>query len=254
MSFNFKKRISPAESRQIFDLVKNVKGWTSRQTGELLWHFAANCQSQEGAIVEIGSWKGRSTIWLAKGSQKGSGKKVYAVDPHTGSAEHIEKYGSDINTYTDFLKNIEQAGVKDLVIPVRKTGAEFSKEFKNPVELIFIDGDHSYEGVCEDFKNWFPKMVEGGIMVFDDTQDWPGPRRLVKNEVFLSRYFRNVGFVGPVTYGQKVSKNSLRDILRNRWVLFLKDTVYLFVYSVKIKRYIPQSVYSIFRRLISIIQ
>ncbi len=231
MALRFKTKISSAERTKIQNIVKDVRGWVSAAGGEFLWHLAANATRPDGEIVEIGSWKGRSAIWLSYGSKAGLGKKIHAVDPHVGSVEHKEKYGPEVDTYGEFLRNIENAGVADMVVPVRKASTVFAKEFNFPVEVIFIDGDHSYEGVKEDFEAWFPKVIEGGVMVFDDTQDWPGPRRLVREEIFLSNQFKEIGFLGPFTYGIKASKLSLWDRVRSRIVLLLKDCVYFFLYG-----------------------
>ena len=62
-----------------------VDGWLNETQGEALFDAAARC-SGRGAIVEIGSWKGRSTIWLAHGARV-AGQRVFAVDPHVNSRE-----------------------------------------------------------------------------------------------------------------------------------------------------------------------
>jgi predicted O-methyltransferase YrrM len=77
-----------AEAKKISN---EIDGWLSDNEGELLFNLAKNCKG-EGKIVEIGSWKGKSTVWLASGSKSGKNVKVYAIDPHTGSSEHKEKY------------------------------------------------------------------------------------------------------------------------------------------------------------------
>jgi predicted O-methyltransferase YrrM len=64
---------------------KDVPGWLTDAEGELLFNLAKSC-SGKGVIVEIGSWKGKSTIWMARGSQAGHGVKIYAIDPHEGDS------------------------------------------------------------------------------------------------------------------------------------------------------------------------
>jgi predicted O-methyltransferase YrrM len=108
-------------------------------------------------IVEIGSWKGKSTIWIAGGSKNGNKVKVYAIDPFVDFYEE------------EFKKNIRDAKLDDIVIPLTKTSEEAAKNFDEPVEFIFIDGNHEYEFVKLDFDLWFPKVVDGGIMAFHDT-------------------------------------------------------------------------------------
>ena len=151
-------------------------------------------------IAEIGSWKGKSTIWLAYGSKQGKNVRIYAIDPHTGSSSHREKYGS-IWTFDEFQKNIRDAGVDDIITSLVKTSEEAARSHTQPVELIFIDGAHTYELVKMDFDLWFPKVIEGGIMAFHDTAyPWgvspnpasTGPQRVVDKFVYGSRHFRNI--------------------------------------------------------------
>ncbi len=123
----------------------------TEREGKFLYTLAKKCKGS-GVIVEIGSWKGRSTIYLAKGSKAGNSVRVYAIDPHTGSSEHKEKFG-EVWTFDEFVKNIKSAGVDDIVTPIVKTSEEAAKEFDRPVELIFIDGAHEYEFVKKRFRN-----------------------------------------------------------------------------------------------------
>ena len=69
---------------EVEDIVREVEGHISNLEGECLYHLARSSKTK-GVIVEIGSWKGKSTIWLAKGAKAGNKNKVYAVDPHRGT-------------------------------------------------------------------------------------------------------------------------------------------------------------------------
>src|SRR5687768_10612282 len=63
-----------------------VEGWLARGEGKLLYRLSKQCTGR-GVIVEIGSWKGKSTTWLGLGSCAGKGVQVHAIDPHTGSTQ-----------------------------------------------------------------------------------------------------------------------------------------------------------------------
>ncbi len=200
--------------------IKEVEGWLTDAQGEFLYNAAKNCKGK-GVIVEIGSWKGKSTIWLAKGSKAGGNVKIYAIDPHTGSSEH-KRYG-EAETLKEFKENIKRANVEDIVVPVVKTSEDAERDWDGkPIELLWIDGAHEYEMVKLDFDSWSPHLIEGGTIAFHDTTDWPGPKRVVKDKIYNSHNFTNVGFIDSLTYAQKVGANSLVDRLRNRWVLFVK--------------------------------
>lgn len=218
MSKNMEK-----EASEIKTVIDNIEGWLTYPEGKLLYALAKKCTGK-GAIVEIGSWKGKSTICLGKGSKAGSSAKIYAIDPHIGSQEHQEKHGK-VWTFEEFKNNIKAAGVEDAIKPIVKTSEDAAKDFNEPVELLFIDGAHEYEPVKLDYELWAPKVIEGGIIAFHDTIKWPGPAKVVKDNLFLSKNFRNVRVVDAITYGQKVSKNSPKDRLMNRHRLLLK-TIY----------------------------
>ena len=211
------------QTNQLWNWVDNIDGWLSREEGELLYHLAKR-SGTDTVIVEIGSWKGKSTICLASGSKTGCGAKVYAIDPHTGSCEHIQRASNGtVWTFHEFTQNIERAGVSDLVVARVQTSEEAAKDFASPVGLIFIDGAHEYDLAKLDFTLWFPKLKNGGIMAFHDTVGWEGPKRTVKEFIYKSRHFKNAGFVGSITFAEKVIQNSIYDRFRNRYILLLKD-------------------------------
>src|SRR5947209_3332316 len=125
--------------------VANVEGWLNHTEGAVLYHLASRCKGQ-GVIVEIGSWKGRSTILLGHGSKAGAQVKIHAVDPHTGSPQHREAMG-EVWTFDEFTRNIKEAGMDSLVVPHVDFSEAAARSFTQPIELIFIDGLHEYEDV-----------------------------------------------------------------------------------------------------------
>src|SRR5438876_2520952 len=117
--------------------IAGVRGWLGDEEALALFELARGCTGR-GAIVELGSWRGRSTICLALGSKEGSGVPVIAVDRHTDG------------TFGDFQENIRRAGVADIVRPIRATSDEAFVGFEEPIELIFIDASHKYDDVRRD--------------------------------------------------------------------------------------------------------
>jgi predicted O-methyltransferase YrrM len=191
---------------EVKELIKDVPGWLSDEEGEALYELARACTGQ-GVIVEIGSWKGKSTICLGLGSRAGNGVRIFAVDPH---ADY--RHG-------EFRDNIERVGIADLVAPVKGFSQQVADGFEEPVELLFVDGSHEEDDVREDFEKWVPKVVEGGIVAFHDTTWHAGVRRVVAEKIYGSRQFKDVRFViGSTTVARKVAKNSARDRLHARRV------------------------------------
>lgn len=203
------------------DKISKIDGFLTINEGKLLYDLAKKVE--DGAIVEIGSWKGRSTSCLALGSKAGFGAKVYAIDPHTGSPEHQEAFKGNVWTFDIFNENMKSVGVNDVVVPILKLAHEASKTFDQKISLIFIDGAHEYEDVCKDFEDWFPKVDDGGIIALHDTVGWDGPRKVVEKFMYRSQYFSNVRFVDSITYGIKVNKNSRYDKVRNYCILFVRN-------------------------------
>lgn len=126
-------------------------------------------------IVEIGSWTGHSTCFMA--SLLPEDGLVYAVDHWLGSIEH--QPGSDIHPaflpklYEVFLSNVIHRNLAHKIIPVRMDSVTASKTpfFKNlnrSIDLIYIDGDHSEEGCYNDLEAWFPYVKGHGVLCGDD--------------------------------------------------------------------------------------
>jgi MMP 1-O-methyltransferase len=195
-----------SEFGPVKELIKDVPGWLSDEEGEALYELARACTGR-GVIVEIGSWKGKSTICLGLGSRAGNSVEIFAVDPH---ADY--RHG-------EFKENIERAGIADLVTPVKGLSQTVVDGFREPIELLFVDGSHEEDDVREDFEKWVPKVVEGGIVAFHDTTWHAGVRRVVAEKIYGSRQFKDVRFViGSTTVARKVAANTARDRLHARRV------------------------------------
>ena len=231
----FAERVKP--------LIAGVPGWLTDDEGEALYELAKRC-SGRGAIVEIGSWKGKSTICLGLGSRAGAGARIFAIDPH---AEY--RFG-------DFKTNVERAAIADLVTPIGSLSQAAADDFHEPIELLFVDGSHEYDLVLEDFEKWVPKVVEGGWVAFHDTTWTAGPRKVVGQAIYRGRGFKDVRFViGSLTVARKVADASLSDRARNRYVLGLKTAFWLGSSALKKRRrLLPEPVERLGRRVLRSLQ
>jgi MMP 1-O-methyltransferase len=224
-------------------LIADVPGWLTDEEGEALYELARGCTAR-GAIVEIGSWKGKSTICLGLGSRAGNGVRIFAIDPHTDY-----RFG-------DFTRNIERAGIADLVTPIAALSQPAADDFHEAIELLFVDGSHEESLVREDFDKWVPKVLEGGWVAFHDTTWTAGPRRVVGERVYRSRGFADVRFVvGSLTVARKVPANSPADRIHARYVLVLKTAFWLGSSALKKqRRLLPRPVERLGRRVLRVIQ
>lgn len=139
-------------------------------------------------FVEVGSWKGKSSAYMAV-EIANSGKKIdfYCVDTWMGSAEHQENFKKDLETlYDTFLSNMKD--LSEYFIPLKLDSLSAAKKFKDQsLDFVFIDADHSYESAKQDILAWWPKIKEGGILAghdcYPDQPEWGGVYRAVK-EIF----------------------------------------------------------------------
>jgi tetratricopeptide (TPR) repeat protein len=153
------------------DYDNNVEGWTSQKELSFLHETAKEMET----IVEIGSWKGRSTEALLSGT-KGT---VYAVDHFLGSkGEELQhKEAKDDVVYNQFMDSVGH--YKNLKV-LRMSSNEAVKQFADKsVDMVFIDGEHTYEGVKEDIKLWLPKAKKI-ICGHDYCDAWAGVKKAVE--------------------------------------------------------------------------
>ena len=163
---------------------RSVPGWLTTADARLLYAFAHHGPGA-GAIVEIGSAWGRSTVALASGSKRAGRERVYAIDPHTGDDWWLAGAGrapgsrdaagaapaaaSGFSSLEGFRATLRRFDLEDYVIPVVSTSNEAAEQLDTgPIRLLFVDGLHSYEGVRDDIRNWVPRVAPGGFVVFDD--------------------------------------------------------------------------------------
>jgi len=193
--------------------VASIEGWLTKAEGLFLYNSARKVKS-ENAVVEIGSWKGKSTICFGRGLQDGNNGKAYAVDPHIGSSEHQKMFGR-VDTFEEFRQNISKAGVDKYIEPIRDTSKNAAENFTEPVGFIFIDGAHEYKFVNLDFNIWFPKVIDGGLIAFHDSFLFLGPNLVTTKLLFFSSKIKNAKLIDTITCFEKVKENSLLDRIKN---------------------------------------
>jgi len=148
-------------------IVSEIPGLGVPEVAGTTLYLMARYGPGQGAIVEIGSGFGRSACFLAAGSRDAKRERVWCVDPHTGGKLYLEQAGVDrIDSYPTFLANVRRLGYDDYVHPLVMTSEEAAKWWESPIRLLFIDGWHPD---CRlDIELWFPFLVPGGVIVFDD--------------------------------------------------------------------------------------
>ncbi|MDQ3927531.1 MAG: class I SAM-dependent methyltransferase [Chloroflexota bacterium] len=161
-----------------------AKGFLSEAEGLRLYSAAAEV-SHLAPCLEVGSYCGKSTIFLAAGCRAAGCHPLFAVDHHRGSAE--QQFGElyfdpelydpaegVVSTLDAFMKNIRRAGLLDWVVPIVAESRQASRYWPNqPLSLLFIDGGHSEEDAFQDFHGWSPHVMRGGYLCIHDI--YPDP-------------------------------------------------------------------------------
>jgi hypothetical protein len=158
---------------QHYDDQEGINGWTSKQELNLLSELAAKSDS----VVEVGSWKGRSTKVLL-GACKG---KVYAVDHWKGSSGDLTSVmARKEDVYSEFINNV--GSFPNLTI-LKGYSTDIAKSFnENKIDMVFIDAEHTYESCKDDIEAWLPKCTKY-ICGHDYSDNFPGVKQAV-NEKF----------------------------------------------------------------------
>ena len=161
------------------------------------------CAPSTGAIVEIGSFKGKSTVMIAKVAKHYGLGPIVAIDPHN-SPKLLDTHADPAaSSYQDFLNNLEAAGVSDRVEPLRAYSTEVFRTWNRPIRILWIDGDHSYAGTKTDFDGFLPYLNSDGVLVFHDVLAmFPGPIRVFSEDVLRSNQFGAAGFVRSIGWSQ----------------------------------------------------
>ena len=177
--------------KQFVKIVKEVKGMVSPTECFLFYTLAKSADSD---ILEIGSWKGKSTCCFALGAVRNlttASVKVHSIDPFEDSTLHKDL--KQDSTFDEYIDNLKEVGVNKTVTPHKMT-SEMAYSFlheqwkQKKFSVIFIDGDHSYESCKKDFDMWTPFLKPGGVLIMHDSvvkERHPGPVMVVKEEIIL---------------------------------------------------------------------
>lgn len=200
--------------------VHSIDGWLSEHEA-LFLYFAAYRSGQNGEIVEIGSWKGKSTVCLAQGlKDKHEKRKVWAIDPHKGVIQEGKKLES--STYNEFMHTIRSLRLADYVHPIVSTSEKAAKEWKKPISVLFIDGLHDYTNTKRDFILWNTHVISGGLIIFHDGFcGISGVREAIEDTLFLSHSLVDVGTVSSMVYGFIGNPNVFQKIRVKEKILLI---------------------------------
>lgn len=139
------------ELSEVLEITKNVQALLCEKDKEALYRYAKEV-SEGGIIVDIGTAQGGSAFIMALSSK--STVKVYTIDPKESDS---------------FLQNRERFGLKSKLENFTMTSDMAFDYFKDSdIDMLFIDGVHSYDGVMHDYHTFGQRVKTGGIIAFHD--------------------------------------------------------------------------------------
>ena len=158
--------------------LSRITSAVTRSEAEVLWDLAAECHT-EHAIVEVGTYHGRGAALLALAAHEGNGASVFTVDPHE---TQIGVGGSPFGPRDGAIaaRNLDGLDVTRIVARSMDAAKAWKAWGGPPAGLVFIDGDHRYEGVLADFNAWayLSGLVPVPVVAFHDA-DMPGPAQVI---------------------------------------------------------------------------
>ena len=193
--------MTDADFAAVEDAIVDVDGWLTPAQARRLWD-AARAVRAPARIVEIGSFRGRSTIVLARGAA--AGVEVVAIDPHAGTDRGPRQItGPAAEGQADhraFIANLRRGAVEDRVRHVREFSqrAAALESVDGPVDLLYVDGAHGYRAAQADIESWGGRVAEGGTMLVHDAFSSVGVTLAQLRVLLPSRAWRYRGRIGTL--------------------------------------------------------
>lgn len=158
-------------------IIDNVKGFLDAREGMGLYDIALKA-SKMGPCLEIGSYCGKSTVYIATACKKNNGI-LFSIDHHRGSEEQqpgeayfdpelFDRESGRVDTFKAFRKTIELAEIEDIVVPIVCRSDVAARLWATPLSLVFIDGGHTYEAAYTDYNAWTGHIMSGGYLLIHD--------------------------------------------------------------------------------------
>jgi predicted O-methyltransferase YrrM len=159
------------------ELISATKGFLDEDEGRWLYEIALEA-SRRGPCLEIGSYCGKSTVYIGAACKTRNGI-LFSVDHHRGSEEQqpgqqyfdpalFDPQSGRIDTFREFRKTLEKTGLEETVVPMVCRSDVAARRWTTPLSMVFIDGGHSKEATLSDYECWARHIVPGGYLLIHD--------------------------------------------------------------------------------------
>ncbi len=187
---------------EAWERVRVAPGFLTEREARFL-ALAAACTPGQGVILEIGSFKGKSTVGLASIAARYHLGKVVAVDPHTAPSSTDPSLSGQASSFEDFRLTLARAGLMDHVEVHRRLSRELAIDWSRPIRLLWIDGDHTYPGAKQDLDLFAAHLAAGGVVALHDVlHNFAGPIRVFVEDVLGSDRYGPAGCCGSIGWAQ----------------------------------------------------
>ena len=198
-------------SEALFAFADAIRGFMPPDEGRAL-HNHASTVAAEGPFLEVGSYCGKSTVYLGAAAYQ-RGRLLFAVDHHRGSEENqpgwewhepdlVDPASGLIDTLPEFRRTIRDSGLDGTVVAVVGDSPSVASAWGTPLALVFIDGGHGVEPAHADYQGWVPHLAEGGTLlihdVFPDPADGGRPPFEIYQRAVTSGAFEELDAVGSL--------------------------------------------------------
>jgi predicted O-methyltransferase YrrM len=191
-----------AASDEAWQRVRAAPGFLTEREARFL-ALAATAAPALGAILEIGSFKGKSTVGLASVAARYGLGVVVAVDPFTAPSSTDPNLAGQASSYDDFRRTLAKAGLTQQVEVHRTFSRDLARDWRRPIRFLWIDGDHTYRGAKQDLDLFAPHLVDGAIVALHDVlHSFEGPIRVFVEDVLRSDRYGAAGCCGSIGWAQ----------------------------------------------------
>lgn len=189
----------------------------------------------KGQILEIGTYKGKSTVVLANSAKATGHKIIYSCDPLTLPSE-TDPECAEISILPEILKNnLLQFGVENIVKFEQTLSKELAKKWNLPIKILWIDGNHTHSGSLNDLKAFEKFLEPGSIVAFHDVlHKFEGPIKVFVENVLSSEKYGDCGLCGSIGWGQFIGEFPIIGKQKNNKELIKKQLLRLIPHISKI--------------------